>query len=68
MYSLPVELSLVLTEVRRISPSMHTLYIVLFTIIWWYKTYKEGRKEGNVLFNDGLNTCFIYGYMASDIW
>ena len=25
------------------------------------------RKEGNVLFNDALNT-FIYGYMASDIW
>ena len=26
-----------------------------------------GRKEGNVLFNDALNT-YIYGYMASDIW
>ena len=26
------------------------------------------RKEGNVLFNDALNTFFIYGYMASDIW
>ena len=26
-----------------------------------------GRKEGNVLFNDALNT-FIYGYMASNIW
>ena len=25
------------------------------------------RKEGNVLFNDALNT-FIYGYMASYIW
>ena len=25
------------------------------------------RKEGNVLFNDALNT-FINGYMASDIW
>ena len=25
------------------------------------------RKEGNVLFNDTLNT-FYYGYMASDIW
>ena len=32
-------------------------------------------KEGNVLFNDALNTkmnisfhSFIYGYMASDIW
>ena len=24
-------------------------------------------KEGNVLFNDALNT-FSYGYMASDIW
>ena len=29
---------------------------------------KEGRKEGNVLFNVALNTFFIYGYMASDIW
>ena len=27
----------------------------------------EGRKEGNVLFNDAL-THFIYGYMVSDIW
>ena len=27
------------------------------------------RKEGNVLFNDALNTLhFIYGYMASEIW
>ena len=26
-----------------------------------------GRKEGNVLFNDALNT-YIYGYMASDLW
>ena len=26
------------------------------------------RKEGNVLFNDTLNTVFIYGYMVSDIW
>ena len=26
------------------------------------------RKEGNVLFNNALNTFFIYGYMASDIW
>ena len=25
------------------------------------------RKEGNVLFNDALNT-FSYCYMASDIW
>ena len=25
------------------------------------------RKEGNALFNDALNACFIYGYMASDM-
>ena len=30
--------------------------------------YREGRKEGNVLFNDSLNTFFIYGYMASERW
>ena len=30
-------------------------------------SWKEGRKEGNVLFNDALNT-FSYGYMTSDIW
>ena len=29
--------------------------------------WMDGRKEGNVLFNDALNTFFIYGYMASDI-
>ena len=29
----------------------------------------EGRKVGNVLFNDALYTMFlIYGYMALDIW
>ena len=27
-----------------------------------------GERERNVLFNDALNTFFIYGYMASDIW
>ena len=31
------------------------------------KVMAVGRKEGNVLFNDALNTFFIYGYMASDI-
>ena len=29
---------------------------------------RRGRKEGDVLFNDTLNTFFIYGYMALDIW
>ena len=29
---------------------------------------RKGRKEGTVLFNDTLNTFFIYGYMESDIW
>ena len=28
----------------------------------------QGRKEGNVLFNDALSTFFINGYMASDLW
>ena len=28
--------------------------------------YKQGRIEGNILFNDALNA--IYGYMASYIW
>ena len=27
----------------------------------------EGRKEGNILFNQH-STHFIYGYMASDMW
>ena len=27
-----------------------------------------GTKEGNVLFNDALNTFCIYGNMVSDIW
>ena len=29
---------------------------------------KEGRKKGNILLNDALNTFYFYGYMASDIW
>ena len=32
-----------------------------------FPVYIIGRKEGNVLFNDPLNT-FSYGYIASDIW
>ena len=24
-------------------------------------------EQGNILFNDALNTFFIYGYMASDM-
>ena len=31
-----------------------------------YLDLYKGRKD--VLFNDALNTFFIYGYMASDIW
>ena len=43
------------------------------TSVYECKTYsktrrKEGRKKGNVLFNDALNTFYLYGYMASDIW
>ena len=32
--------------------------------------YREclGRKEGNVLFNDALNTFLFYVYMVLDIW
>ena len=26
------------------------------------------KKEENVLFNDALNTFYIYGYMALNIW
>ena len=26
------------------------------------------REEGNVLFNDALNTFYLRLYMASDIW
>ena len=29
---------------------------------------QEEKKVGNVLFNDTLNTFFIYGYMMSDLW
>ena len=29
---------------------------------------EDGRKEGNVLFNDALNTFYSRLYVASDIW
>ena len=38
---------------------------------WWMRGKegrKEGRIEGNVLFNDALNTFHLRLYMASDIW
>ena len=30
--------------------------------------YSSKMKEGNVLFNNALNTFFIYGYMEMEIW
>ena len=32
------------------------------------RTERERERERIFLFNDALNTFFIYGYMASDIW
>ena len=29
---------------------------------------EEGKQVGSVLFNDTLNTLFIYGCMVLDIW
>ena len=43
-----------------------TFYLTTHSTHFIY-SYMEGRREGNVLFNDTLNT-FSYGYMASDIW
>ena len=49
------------------------VYIYIISYMRTYKRHKQTlkqnrRKEGNILFNDALNTFFIYGYMASDIW
>ena len=41
--------------------------IIIIIIILIETTRLKRKKEGNVLFNDALNT-FIYGYMVSDIW
>ena len=38
-----------------------------YVIVRFNDTENQKRKEGNVLFNDALNT-FIYGYMVIDIW
>ena len=42
---------------------------ILFTVIW-HQTYGKGRKEGNVLFNDALNTFYLrlyeVGHMVKD--
>ena len=35
-------------------------------VVWGVMEF--GERERNVLFNDALNTFFIYCYMASDIW
>ena len=40
-------------------------YLLLALIIFYIDFV---RMEGNVLFNDALNTFYFYGYMASDIW
>ena len=38
----------------------------IYACIYAHYLYMYIRKEGNVLFNDALNT--FYGYMALDIW
>ena len=47
--------------------STHFIYGYLASDIWYTIQIERERKEGNILFNDALNT-FFYGYMASDIW
>ena len=44
-----------------------TEIFVFFNVFENSVSTNEGRKEGNVCFNDALNT-FNYGYMASHIW
>ena len=34
---------------------------ILSTVIW-HRIYGKGRKEGNVLFNDALNTFYLRSY------
>ena len=31
-------------------------------MVIWHQTYGKGRKEGNVLFNDALNTFYLWLY------
>ena len=50
-----------------ILPEFDTL-CSFFTSLLPQWNVKYGRKEGNILFNDALNTFYFYGYMASDIW
>ena len=47
----------------------HFIYsYVVPDIIFMVKNHSDSeRKEGNVLFNDALNTIY-FSYMVSDIW
>ena len=44
------------------------LFLLVFYARCDYFERERKRKEGNVLFNDALNTFYFYGYIASDIW
>ena len=49
--------------------STHFIYGYMASCIW-LRTIQiaRGRREGNVLFNDALNTFYVRLYMASHIW
>ena len=45
-----------------------TRFHFLFFSTDWYGDSLEEEEEGNVLFNNTLNTFYLRLYMASDIW
>ena len=54
-------------EERRLKDQNSRIFCLFFLLLYNVAMFRWRRKEGNVLFNNALNT-FNYGYMASHIW
>ena len=50
------------------SASFVTIMYSICCCLYFFHAYIHLRKEGNVLFNDALNTFYLVIIMASDIW
>ena len=55
---------MVLTALAYVSPSFSNTRLVVYENYMCYENYVcyKGRKEGNVLFNDALNTFYLLLY------
>ena len=64
-WNLMLKMSVTKTDLKNIQTRV-VLYSIVQRGLELLVKLHEGRKEGNVLFNDALNTFYCYGYMVKD--